>query len=199
MNQDFFEQIKLYLPKYLTPENQQLLYSELRTFPNNKNFYLSGKYPDNYLQGDGWTGFIAIGFETLKKKSVSGVIISNSCDIDPNNKRDRKPNILFAPLIRLSKFEELLQREGKKKDDLSAILSSLRRQEITSIFYLPEDSGPIRESLILLDDIHQQPLHNFHKVEKSKIFTLNQYAFYLFLIKLSIHFSRFNEGVNRFA
>jgi hypothetical protein len=33
----------------------------------------------------------------------------------------------------------------------------------------------------------------------NKIFALTQSAFYLFLIKLSIHFTRFQEGVHRFS
>ena len=37
---DFFEQIKLFLPKYLTPEKTVELFTELSKFPDNMSFYL---------------------------------------------------------------------------------------------------------------------------------------------------------------
>ena len=118
---EIFEQIKSYLPSYLTPENKAELFSELKKFPNNFNYYLC-PHKETYLQGDAWRGFVAINFHTQESKMVSGVIISNSCDITPEN-----PST------------------------------------------------------------------------KERLFVLNQFGFYLFLIKLSIHFTRFQEDVNRTA
>jgi hypothetical protein len=106
--------------------------------------------------------------------------------------------VLFTPLIALEKYAVRLTTAGKAKDQVETILSSIRRQRVTSIFYLPECPGQIEESILLLDDIHAHPLDDFLRVERQSIFTLNQSAFYLFLIKLSIHFCRFNEKIQRF-
>lgn len=195
MSNNFFEQIKLFLPKYLTPAQQTDLYKELKRHPNNDNYYLSSGFENDYLQGDSWKGFLAINFNTLEKKQVSGVIISNSCDIDPENNPVNR-NILFSPIIKLSNYIKLLEQANKKNID--DIITSIKKQRTTNIFYLPAYGNKIEESIILLDNLHSHPLSHFIEHDKEKIVTLSQYAFYLFLIKLSIHFSRFQEGISRF-
>jgi hypothetical protein len=199
---DFFEQIKLFLPKYLSPENTEQLFSELRTFGTDpsfhKNFYWTNAPVSDLFQGDGWKGFIAVDFDTTEKKEVSGVILSNSCDIDIRNPRVHENKVLFAPLIRLSGFEQLLRHANKNEQQIGDTILSIRRQMTTYIFYLPEIPGTLEPSIILLDDIRAQPLRSFLETKALRLFALSQYAFYLLLIKLSIHFSRFQEGISRF-
>lgn len=197
---DFFEQIKLFLPKYLTPGQKADLFSELSRFPDNMAFYLSGaEWADRILQGDGWRGLIAINFLNGERKRVAGVVLSNSCDVSSENIRDLPVNILFSPLIQLSRFEETLRAIGKSDEQIASIVGNIKKQRVTSIFYLPEHREQLPESVIFLDDIHAHPLPDFVRSERAKLFTLNQYAFYLFLMKLSIHFARFQEDVQRFS
>lgn len=200
METPLFEEISVFLPSYLSSTEQRDLYRELKSFPENKNFYLpKASYATDVLQGDGWKGFVAINFETAEKKMVSGIVLSNSCDIDPANKRDHPPNVLFAPIINLEKYTGLLQRSGKAEEDIRNKLADIRSQKTTSIFYLPHSGETISESIVLLDDIHHHPAQHFFRSERSKLFTLNQYAFYIFLIKLSIHLTRLGEKVHRSA
>jgi hypothetical protein len=198
---DVFEQIKLFLPKYLSAEQQRELFSELAKFPDNFDFYLvRSDLRDILLQGDGWRGFVVLDFFTGTRKTVSGIVLSNSCDIAIENQREFPVNILFAPLIALAKYKSSLRAAGKTDGQIDGIIGNIRRQYVTSIFYIPHYSGIIEESIIVLDDIHAHPLQDFlQSDERQSIFTLNQYAFYLFLIKLSIHFSRFREGIQRFS
>jgi hypothetical protein len=151
------------------------------------------------LQGDGWKGLLVINFKTLEKKSISGIVLSNSCDISLENKRSLPINILFAPIIRLSKYIELLRQAGESNEQIESRLYELRRQHMTQIFYLPERSDVIEESIVVLDNVHTHPRDDFHEETNSKVFTLNQYAFYIFLMKLSIHFCRFQEKISRFG
>lgn len=196
---DVFDQIRLFLPKYLTPQQTRDLYSELSKFPENKSFYLyNADLQKQMLQGDGWRGFIVIDFATGARKSVSSVILSNSCDISLDNPTDLPVNVLFAPLIDLQKYIIRLRNIGKTDLQIESIIRDIRKQRVTSFFYLPECQGVIQESIIALDDIHAHPLQDFLSREPTPLFTLNQYAFYVFLIKLSIHFSRFQEGISRF-
>lgn len=198
LEDDIFEQARLFLPKYLTPEEHRQLFSELSKFPENMAFYLtSQEFSDQLLQGDGWRGFIAINFYTGERKVVSGAILSNSCDIDPANRGNHPVNVLFSPLIELQKYAATLRTAGKTEEQIGDMVMNLKKQLVTNVFYLPECPGIISESLILLDNIHSHPLEHFLAQQPQSLFTLNQYAFYLFLIKLSIHFSRFNEGVKR--
>jgi hypothetical protein len=197
--EEIFEQVSLFLPKYLTPSQKQDLYSEMLRFPGTTQFYLHRPdLRDQLLQGDGWQGFIAINFHTGQRKDVSGVILSNSCDVSTDNSRSLPVNILFAPLVNLSQYEQLLLANGKSPAQVGSQFNEIRNQKVTSMFYLPRLSGVIEESIILLDDIHVHPLRDFLEVSHEPLFQLNQFAFYLFLIKLSIHFCRFQEGIQRF-
>ena len=108
---DVFEDIKRFLPKYLSPRDSSELFAQLASFPQTRSpFYLAGApIPEDPLQGDGWRGLVAIDFRTADRKQVSGVVISNSCDVDPANHRDVPVNILFSPLIELSKYVDLMR------------------------------------------------------------------------------------------
>lgn len=197
--EEIFEQVSLFLPKYLTPSQKQDLYSEMLKFPRTTQFYLHRPdLRDQLLQGDGWQGFIAINFHTGQRKAVSGVILSNSCDVSTDNSRSLPVNILFAPLVSLSQYEQLLLANGKTPAQVDSQFNEIRNQKVTSMFYLPRLTGVIEESIILLDDIHVHPLRDFLEVSNEPLFQLNQFAFYLFLIKLSIHFCRFQEDIQRF-
>lgn len=196
---DIFEQVRLFLPKYLTEQQRRQLFSELSKFPDNVQFFIFRDDPrEQLLQGDGWRGFIAIDFRTNTRKEVSGVVLSNSCDIASDNQRNFPVNILFAPLIELSKYEQLLVNAGKPSGEVAGIISNIKKQYVTSIFYVPPCPNSVAESIIVLDDLHAHPLQDFLGRERTSLFTLNQYAFYIFLIKLSIHFARFGEGIQRF-
>ena len=72
------------------------------------------------------------------------------------------------------------------------------KQVGANIFYLPSMSCGPDESIILLDGIHVQPMDMFTNDSRKRLFRLNQVAFYAFLLKLSIHFTRMQEGVKRF-
>ena len=77
------------------------------------------------------------------------------------------------------------------------MLTAIRDQRVTSIFHLPEGAwGP--EGIVLLGTIHAHPLDDFLAKDRTRLFTLSQYAFYIFLVKLSIHFTRMQENVRRF-
>lgn len=197
---DIFEQSKVSFPPYLFAEEKRELFSELLKFPENTSFYSNREeHREEILQGDGWNGFTVIRFQTGERRTVSGAILSNSCDIDPQHVRSLPGNVLFAPLIELQKYINLLRASGKSDDQIEAVISAIKKQHVTNIFYLPECPGSIPESLILLDDIHAQPFKDFNEQPRKSLFTLNMYGFYIFLIKLSIHFTRFSEGPCRSA
>ena len=100
------DSIKDQIPYYLTQEDKGHLVKALNSFPR-VDYYLD-RYPHELLQGDGWTSLEVIRLEDNERKLVKGILLSNSCDIDIANKRDLPAKIIFSPIIRLSRYKELL-------------------------------------------------------------------------------------------
>jgi hypothetical protein len=192
------DSLKQQIPYYLTQEQQDGLIKALRDFPKNTNYYLDA-YQNEVLQGDGWKRLHIRNFETGEKKRILGIILSNTCDVTPENRRDFPVKITFAPLIPLHSYVALLMKSGINSTQVQSKLAAIKDQRVTSIFFLPTGSGLQEDYIALLDDLHTMPAAAFElEQEKSKVFTLSQIGFYLFLFKLSVHFCRFHEQVARF-
>ncbi len=92
----------------------------------------------------------------------------------------------------------MLLDAGIQSDRVEGQIKSIRKQEKTDIFYLPA-SATLPECVVMLDDIRPQPLSMFMRKEnnRKRLFRLNNFGFYIFLMKLSIHFTRFGENLDR--
>jgi hypothetical protein len=196
-NVDAFEQVRLFLPKYLSPTRQRDLWSELRSFPNNRSIYSIRDTDHDILQGDGWRGFVAINFQSGERRTVSGLVLSNSCDVSPGNAVPLAPNVTFVPLIRVDRYDALLKDAGQTEQQRASVVQAMRRQEVTSLMHLPAIQEVMLESVALFTDVRSHPVEDFRVVERSRLFRLSDFGFYLFLLKLSIHFTRMLEGVER--
>jgi hypothetical protein len=161
-------------------------------------FFRINHYPNKILQGDGWTSVDVINFEDGKRKSVKAMLLSNSCDIAPENKRELLVKLNFAPIIKLNRYRGLLTEAGLDQQQIADKVAAIKEPKITSLFYLPKEADLDEDYIALLDDVHTVPYQAFyvHK-DKQKLFTLSQVGFYLFLLKLSVHFCRFHEEVDR--
>ncbi|AGX88038.1 hypothetical protein [Candidatus Symbiobacter mobilis] len=191
------EDIKEHIPYYLTQEAKEGLIKALKDFPEKMNYY-TARHPGGLLQGDGWNSLDIINIETAERKSIKGIILSNSCDISQENTRDLPARIVFAPIFPLSLYESLLAQSGIDPNKVSSKISSIKLQKVTSLFYLPKGGYLESNYIAVLDDLHTLPVQIFDKKPKrEKQFTLSQAGFYLFLFKLSIHFCRFHENVFR--
>jgi hypothetical protein len=189
------EQIQSHIPQYLTREQQEGLFRDLRDFENRS--YYTHRYPHDMLQGDGWTKIEIVRLEDGARDRVKGILLSNSCDIDSTNVRAFPPRIVFAPLVPLQSYAELLSKRLERRvvDDK---MSAIRKQRISSLFFLPYSVGLDGEHIAILDDLHSIPLQRFQEEpDRVKMFTLSQMGFYVFLMKLSIHFCRFQEDIAR--
>lgn len=202
-----FESLNEHIPYYLTQGQKEGLIKALKAFIDDKvtkSYYLN-RYLTELLQGDAWTKLKIRNFDTGETGSILGIILSNSCDIASENIRDFPVNITFAPLIPLSKYAELLKRNKLHTMAIDQKIRAIKRQGITSMFFLPAGGGlyesgcALKEDHIaLFDDIYTMPLTVFEsEKEKSKVLTLSDFGFYLFIFKLSIHFCRFQENLQR--
>ncbi len=191
------DSISTQIPYYLTQEAKQGLIKALKDFPEKTN-YFTNLYPNELLQGDGIKSLEVLRFEDGSRKSIKGILLTNSCDMDLKNKREFPIKLTFAPLIKLDNYINLLKQHNLDSEKIDNKICSIKEQKITYIFYLPKDSYLEDDHIALLNDLHTIPLSALEKVDKnSKLFTLSQVGFYLFIFKLSVHFCRFHENVER--
>lgn len=197
------ESLQQHIPFYLTSEDQQVLVDELKRIASGgtADYFLSAynsAFEGDMLQGDGWRGFQLFLFDTGERRSVRGLVLSNSCDVDPANPRDVPARVIFAPLVKLSAYKTLLDASGIGKERVEAKIASIKAQKTTNIFFLPA-GGPLDEdSLVRFDEAHSMPVQAHTKSShREKLFTLSNTGFYMLVLKLSVHFCRLQEKVNR--
>lgn len=186
-----------HIPYYLTAEQKQGLMKALSDFGKNTHNYYINSRMDETLQGDGWSGFDIIRLEDGQRNKIKGIILSNSCDISQENKRDIDSRIVFAPIIKLSSYVALLKQNGLQEEQIESKLQSIRQQKITTLFYLPPFDTD-EEWIAKLDDLRSIPAKLLSQSDSgNKEFTLSMFGFYLFVFKISIHFCRFHEDIIR--
>lgn len=202
-----FEEVKKYLPQYLSSTAQQELFKELNQFPHNidQRIYTSQLADqESIFQGDGVQNLLYINFPNTDIGEVPGMILSNTCDIDPSNKRFMPLRMVYTPIINLAKYEQSLIRShvetGQKTiQSINSHISDIRKQYISHIFYLPKSGQLKDDSIVFFDRINNCPSDSIEgqSLPERRIFTLSDYGFYLFLFKLSVHFTRIRDGVPR--
>jgi hypothetical protein len=194
------DDIKVYLPKYLSEEATVSLFRELASFPNNidsRMYTIKLKDEQAIFQGDGLSELWVCDLPSESRKRTRVMVLSNTCDTAPDNKRLLGPRLLYCPIIRLAQYESLLRTAVMSTAEEH--LKALRRQEVTSMMYLPENEKLGGEAVALLDRVNNCDSQNLDlgELTRTRLFTLGDYGFYLFLLKISIHFTRIREGVAR--
>ncbi len=197
-----FEEIKKYLPKYLSEESTKGLFEDLKAFPDNVNNRFYGNVLDDEVvifQGDGIRDLLVINLPDSKIEPFPAMVISNTCDITPENERKIEPKILYCPIVKISRFETQLKNNKIRDEQISQYLKEIKEQRISSIFYLPKGGQLPEDCIALLDNINNCKI-SFVKNEEvpgRRLFSLSNYGFYVLLFKLSIHFTRIRETVER--
>ena len=198
------ESLQKQIPYYLTAEpERRALVSELKALNegSTQGYFIQKKF-DPYnsimLQGDGWSGFQMFSFLKGERRRIRGIILSNSCDIALENQRTLAPKIVFASIVKLANIRIRFEKLKLDHDQIESKLLAIRSQSISNIFYLPAGGPFDEEHVALLDDLHSIPVAASPKLGE-KIFTLAMPGFYLFAFKLSVHFCRLHENVDRKA
>ena len=191
-------EVDVYLPGYLSNDTHDQTLRELAQHPKTERFYSRlSEYGSKILQGDGIPNLPVINLPDTKVGSAKVLILSNTCDIDLDNDRKRfGAMVLYAPIMKLSAYIGALERSGDT--GISEHVQHIKGQRITQILYLPE-IGDLEECIVFLDRINHCKNADVsrERLEERKLFSLNQYGHYLLLFKLSMHFTRIHEGVDR--
>ena len=195
---DVLDDFKIFLPKYLSEGSQSALFDELKNYPSNLNqrFY-TNKRKNTLLQGDGLDNVLAPDHVRKSFRKVKGFLVSNSCDVSRENKRLYRPQLSFAPIVDLAKWEKILLESGKNATSVSGHINAIREQKITPFFFLPKTSSLKNDCFVRFDCIFSVPSEFLKEPQEEKIFTLSNYGFYVLLFKLSVHFTRVQESIDR--
>lgn len=190
------ENLSKFLPYYLTEERKKGLLEALKNVPSRRYY---AKIPDpEPLQGDGWRALQVRRFEDGTRDGIKGIVLTNSCDIAGGNQRLSPVHLNFSPIISLDRYLDLLRASGVSEQRTTQHASDVRAQLVTHLFYLPADACIGPDHIAFLHDIHSIPMSAFARdSEKSRLFSLSDIGFYLFAFKLSVHFCRLHENIDR--
>lgn len=198
---------KNYLPQYLSSDASANLFSDLKKFPSNidNRLYTNSLSSEKIIyQGDGLNGLLSINLPNPTTKEVPSMILSNTCDVDSDNERLMETRLVFATIFQLEKYKNLLIKKFidtglKTEQSIEDHIALIKKQYISHIFYLPAGGKLQNESMVLFDRVNNLPNNYIERddIPFKRIFTLSDYGFYLFIYKLSIHFTRIRENVSR--
>ena len=194
------ESADLYLAPYLREDRKAGFLTALQEFPAVKSLYrhLDDPHP---LQGDCWASVPIIRVEDGQRGSIQGIVISNSCDISPDNQRRFPVRINFVGLISFDRYEAALRASPGAvagKQSIADHLADVRGQRVSSLFFVPKTGSLSGDCIAVLDDVHTVPLTYFDQVtDRRRVFSLSDVGFWLFLFKLAYHYCRFHENVDR--
>lgn len=139
------ESIKDQIPYYLSQKAKEHLAKALDRFPRQIDYY-TDLYKEEFLQGDCWTSVDVLRFEDGAKKSIRALLVSNSCDVAPENKRDLPAKLSFASMVKLERYVDLLKNAGLDQKQIEAKVVAIKEQRVTSLVYFPK--GADRKSVV---------------------------------------------------
>lgn len=196
-----FENIEIYLPKYLAPESKKELFEGLKQFPADIDSKMYTSYlreDDIVFQGDGLEGLLFVNLPDKTVGEARGIVLSNTCDIDTSNKQFITANVVYAPILNLDKLSMQLCTKFEQTR-VNDFIESVKKQYITQIFFLPKGCGLKHDSAVMLDKLNscENSFIDRQKLKGMRLFTLSNLGLYVFIVKLSLHFMRIQEGVDR--
>lgn len=86
--QNLFDDIRTFLPKYLSEEDAKKLFDELKNFPHNIDSRLYTSFLDDQdvvFQGDGFRNFTVVNLPDKVFMQAAVMNFSNTCDTDTKN------------------------------------------------------------------------------------------------------------------
>jgi hypothetical protein len=207
------DKFELILPNYLVePEKSRLLNALKQFTPEERggnidysNFYRNHQ-SSFFLQSDliKEIRFASWDEDTAEyiKSYTDAIIISNTCDLSFENKRDLNvKECLFAPLLDFNLYLEDLRNGGYGEDKIKTFSKNVKAQLYSNIFYLPEYFKEKKEYIVLLDNIFWFPTNELNsylgEIDENRITSLTHFGYYLFILKISYHLCRLPEQCYR--
>jgi hypothetical protein len=198
------EEIRQFLPTFLSQGSENAFVDEVTHFlrqSENRPFYTEALRDETFiLQGDGLEGLLIVNLPETATRQGPGIVLSNSCDISPLNQRLFEASLCYAPIFSLPAYLDTLRRQFPEERVVSHE-RDLRRQSITQIFFLPKGGKLPNDAIVFLDRIISTGNQTITRTDLSdrRLFTLSDFGAWLFTLKISIHFCRIRDNVDRAA
>lgn len=186
-------------------------WASMKKLPNydySKFYATYTEYANNILQGDGIKELKFIQLPDEEVSSGVGIVISNSCDIEQENKRKFSTRIIYAPLMKLEAYSDML-KNAKKEDasgkpttqkkytqkEIDTHLEDIRKQRIGQIFYLPKCQSLNGEAIVFFDNLCSTDNDSVSRdnLTDSRMFSLSAYGWHVFLERLAHFFTKLSE------
>ena len=134
----------------------------------------------------------------LFRSYVNAILLSNTCDMSTDNKRMNPCRIMYAPILNFEKYAQRLLKffpEHRVKNHLKDVKAQL----ISQILYLPKGGKIDYDGIVFFDRAISIPLteETVRAMCGNKLFTLSNFGLYLLLFKMSVHFTRIQERIDR--
>ncbi len=202
---NILDSIDKFLPQYLSDVSGTEIKEQLKKFPvdGTKETVYTTMLSDHseIFQGDGLTNIPYYDSFSQETRPANVIILSNTCDISLENSRFDSINLCIAPLFNLEKYQNYLLTKGFSKQQIDTHIDHIKKQEITHVIYFPKNGKLTYDAIARLDKVCSIDRRKISSedVKKNRLFTLSDYGFYLFLLKISIHFTRIRERIDRYA
>lgn len=193
MNESILEDFQRQLPPFLTVASKEAILKGLQDFPEKFDPYLKSVNDDSVEQGDVFSDVPLYFYEADQKKATLAIVLSNACDIAPENKRNFPVSAVVAQMLRLDRYLDRLRSASVQESAIRSIEKSIRSQHITNIFFLPQGASLDGDYIVLFDHLTSIPLSTFLQQKGKRLARFSLIGYYLFLFKLSVHFCRFPE------
>lgn len=181
---------------------------KLPDYDYSKFYSMYGDYADKILQGDGIKDLKFIHLPDEEVSNGMGLIFSSSCDIEQENERKFPTRIVYAPLMKVQSYVEMLENAEKEddsgnptgeklytKEGISMHIDEVRKQRINQIFYLPPGQYLEEEAMVFFDNLCSASNDSIlrENLSETRTFSLSAYGWHIFLERLSHFFTRLTE------
>lgn len=192
--------LNIYFPAYLTDKAKGKMSKLVRDFAARRSElpYFQDINTDLLLQGDCLEGVPLYNHLSSKLSERKVMVISNTCDIAPENKRNEAIQVTVAPILKFRGLKDVWRKEGASDERITAALDAIENQENTQYFYLPPSPLIDQKCAVSFARAQSMPIKLINELKDplAKL-SLSQAGFWLLTLKLSMHFCRLHEGVKR--
>ena len=187
-----------YMPYWLSARDRQQMYEQLRALES-LPYYSNHGVGESWLQGDLLAGFPYWHHEDgqMRMAKAKVLVISNSCDIAPENDRSMAVSMSVVPIYSSTTLNSVFSRQGLSDGQVNAKMDAIRKQEVTSMFFLPASSNLVGDSIADFSRVQSIPYELAAESAPGRLEVLSQPGHWLLLVKLAIHFCRLRDEVRR--